>query len=249
MARARLLGIEVLDVPLATVVERIIARPAALPFGYLVTPNADHFARLAANDDMLALCYASAEARVLDSRFLSHVGTIAGVAMPHVVTGSDLTEHLLGTLPVNEAITVVGTTPAAVDRLRATFGLGNVEHVCLPFGFDPDAAEVVDRVAAALRARPARVILFACGSPRQEILARRVAASDGITGFGLCIGSAVDQVGGHVRRAPKWLRVAGLEWTWRMLTEPRRLYRRYGKAMIVLSAVAARRFTGIPQRM
>lgn len=241
MARARVLGIEVLDVPLEVVVEAVATRPPTAPFGYMVTPNADHLARLDAGDRTLWACYADAEARVFDSRFLARVGRLSKLKMPEVVTGSDLTDALLRTLPHNAQIVVIGTTPAAVARLRATSGRTSIYHVCLPFGFDPEAGDIVDRVITELQAKPAQLILFACGSPRQEQLARQVSRMGSVTGFGLCIGSAVDQIGGLSRRAPRWLRVNGLEWGWRILTEPRRLLPRYLKAVRAVTALLAQR--------
>ncbi|MFD1789841.1 WecB/TagA/CpsF family glycosyltransferase [Sphingomonas floccifaciens] len=241
LARADLLGVEVLDVPLADVTAAIVARPAGTPFGYVVTPNADHLARLDAGDTTLARCYAAAEARVFDSRFLARVGRLLGTPMPRVVTGSDLTDAVLRAVPRDTPVTVIGTTAPAVTALRERFGLSEVDHLDLPFGFDPEAADIVDQALAHLRDRPATLVLLACGSPRQEILAHAIAAAGGTTGIGLCIGSAVDQVGGHVRRAPHWLRATGFEWVWRILTEPRRLIPRYLKAFRAVVALHAAR--------
>jgi N-acetylglucosaminyldiphosphoundecaprenol N-acetyl-beta-D-mannosaminyltransferase len=41
------------------------------------------------------------------------------------------------------------------------------------------------------------------------------------------VGGAFDVLAGEVRRAPRWMQVAGLEWAWRLLLEPRRLWKRY----------------------
>jgi N-acetylglucosaminyldiphosphoundecaprenol N-acetyl-beta-D-mannosaminyltransferase len=44
---------------------------------------------------------------------------------------------------------------------------------------------------------------------------------------GLCIGASVEFLSGAKRRAPRWMQRAGLEWLYRLLSEPRRLWRRY----------------------
>jgi UDP-N-acetyl-D-mannosaminuronic acid transferase (WecB/TagA/CpsF family) len=49
----------------------------------------------------------------------------------------------------------------------------------------------------------------------------------GATGVGLCIGASLEFLTGAKRRAPLWLQRLGLEWLFRLLTEPRRLWRRY----------------------
>ncbi len=43
----------------------------------------------------------------------------------------------------------------------------------------------------------------------------------------LGIGASLDFVAGRARRAPRWVSRAGLEWLWRLVREPRRLWRRY----------------------
>ncbi len=65
-------------------------------------------------------------------------------------------------------------------------------------------------------------VCLAIGSPRQELLARRLCERQpGLFSIGL--GGAFDVYSGRVRRAPRLFRVLGLEWLWRMMKEPRRL--------------------------
>jgi len=92
--------------------------------------------------------------------------------------------------------------------------------------FDPDdAAEngaVIDRVNAF---RP-DVLIVGMGMPRQErwILRnhQRLSASAIVAS-----GAAIDYVAGEIRTAPRWLSAVGLEWLFRLLAEPKRLWRRY----------------------
>jgi N-acetylglucosaminyldiphosphoundecaprenol N-acetyl-beta-D-mannosaminyltransferase len=41
------------------------------------------------------------------------------------------------------------------------------------------------------------------------------------------VGAAFDLLTGRLRQAPRWMREHGLEWSWRLMMEPRRLWRRY----------------------
>ena len=66
-ATVRLLGLDFADMDAAAAARWMAARPADAPFGYVVTPNADHFVRLA-QDGSLAPLYAGALLRLLDSR-------------------------------------------------------------------------------------------------------------------------------------------------------------------------------------
>jgi N-acetylglucosaminyldiphosphoundecaprenol N-acetyl-beta-D-mannosaminyltransferase len=76
-------------------------------------------------------------------------------------------------------------------------------------------------------ANPARFVFFAVGSPRQEILAAAVQATGRATGTGFCVGASLDFLAGAVPRAPAWMQQGGLEWLYRLLSDPRRLARRY----------------------
>jgi exopolysaccharide biosynthesis WecB/TagA/CpsF family protein len=112
-----------------------------------------------------------------------------------------------------------------VSRLRARFGLRRLAHHNPPMGFIRDPAAI----AACLdfvRRQPARYILLCVGSPQQEMLAAQIAAAEGTTGIGLCVGSALDFVAGVKRRAPVWMQRAHLEWLHRLAREPGRLWRR-----------------------
>ena len=107
-----------------------------------------------------------------------------------------------------------------------------------PYGFSPfgvDARAAAERIAAS----GARICFVALGAPKQEIFAefaRRWAP--GVT-F-VCIGAALDFIGGRQSRAPEVLQVAGLEWRWRLVHDPRRLGKRYALSALYLMRYNAR---------
>ncbi len=208
------------------VATRLAGRPPDAPFCYVVTPNADHLVRLG-RDPRLNAIYRDAELRLLDSRVVFGLGRLLGLTVPPVVTGSDLTAHLLARhLRRGERITIVGLEPAWLPALVARCGLAPPAHYNPPFGFTDDP-EAFDATVAFIRSHPARFIFLAVGSPRQEYLAASVAARGGATGTGLCVGAALEFLAGARRRAPWFMQRCGLEWLYRLAMEPRRLFRRY----------------------
>lgn len=88
-----------------------------------------------------------------------------------------------------------------------------------------DSAEG-DAVIAAIRDSRADVLLVAMGVPQQDIWLRRCLKRTGAT-VGIGVGGLFDFYGGRIPRAPLWLREAGGEWVFRLLQEPRRMWRRY----------------------
>jgi N-acetylglucosaminyldiphosphoundecaprenol N-acetyl-beta-D-mannosaminyltransferase len=70
----------------------------------------------------------------------------------------------------------------------------------------------------------ARVLFVAYGPPRQELWIARNAARLKV-GVAMGVGGTFDTLAGIVPRAPRWMRRAGFEWTYRLLREPRRFKR------------------------
>jgi N-acetylglucosaminyldiphosphoundecaprenol N-acetyl-beta-D-mannosaminyltransferase len=221
-----LLGLGFADLTVAAAAARIAARPADVPFGYIVTPNADHLVRLSRDPGLRAI-YRSAALCLLDSRVVSGLARLFGLKAPLVVPGSDLTAHLLAQhLQPNERVTIVGLSPVWLPALVARCRLAPPAHYDPPMGFERDPVAFAAAVAF-VRNNPARFVFLAVGSPRQEHLAAAITAAGGATGTGLCVGASLEFLAGARRRAPQFVRFLGLEWLLRLLADPRRLFRRY----------------------
>lgn len=221
-----LLGLGFANLTVGQAAAHIAARPPDAPFGYVVTPNADHLVRLD-RDPRLAAVYRNATLCLLDSRVVSGMGRLLGLAMPAVVPGSDLTAHLLAHhLRPGERITIVGLSPAWLPALVARCGLAPPAHHNPPMGFEHDPV-AFDAAVAFVRTHPARFVFLAVGSPRQEHLAAAISARGGASGTGLCIGAGLEFLAGVRWRAPRWISRIGLEWLFRLAGEPHRLFGRY----------------------
>lgn len=222
----RLLGLEFADFDTETAATWLAQRPAAAPFGYVTTPNADHLARLARHPE-LAPIYQNAIMQLLNSRVVARTARLAGLAAPRVAPGSDLTELLLTRhVPVGEQVTIIGLRPQWLLPLVARCGITPPAHYDPPLGFESNPASLRVAVDFVL-ANPSRFVFLAVGSPRQEILAAAIAATGRATGIGLCIGASLEFLAGAAKRAPVWMQRAGLEWLHRLQGNPRRLARRY----------------------
>ncbi len=221
-----LLGLDFADLGLTQAATLIASRSADSPFGYVVTPNADHLVRLS-RDPGLRMTYRNAALCLLDSRVVGGLAKALGLPAAPVVTGSDLTEHLLSKhLRPGEKITIVGLAPTWLPALVARYGLAPPAHHNPPIGFEHDPVAFADAVAF-VRANPARFIFLVVGTPRQERLAEAIANAGGATGTALCVGASLDFLSGARRRAPRVMQRMGLEWLFRLAVEPRRLFRRY----------------------
>ena len=87
-------------------------------------------------------------------------------------------------------------------------------------------ADETDVLVADIRGKRPDVLLVAMGVPVQEAWIDRYAASTGAT-VTLGVGGLFDYYSGRIPRAPLWMRRLGIEWIFRLLQEPGRLWRRY----------------------
>ncbi len=99
--------------------------------------------------------------------------------------------------------------------------------------------EATDYIKLAARARPSLIVL-GMGMPRQEEVAGLLRASLGYPCLIVCGGAIIDFMGGKTSRAPAWMRSTGLEWLYRLVLEPKRLFQRYvvGNPVFLARAVS-----------
>src|ERR671933_522405 len=101
-----LLGLDFADFPPEEVLQLLARRGASARFGYVVTPNADHLVRMT-RDPRLRPLYGGAMLRLLDSRVVARIAQLAGLRVPPVVTGSDLTAALFQkVIAADEPVTI-----------------------------------------------------------------------------------------------------------------------------------------------
>jgi N-acetylglucosaminyldiphosphoundecaprenol N-acetyl-beta-D-mannosaminyltransferase len=118
-----------------------------------------------------------------------------------------------------------GVAMVAAERIRQEFP-GTI--VAVHDGFFDVAAEGPDnrRVLAAISEFQPQVVMVGMGMPRQEKwIAQNVDALEGCVV--LSVGAAFDYEAGVQKAAPRWIGRLGLEWLYRLVADPRRLFRRY----------------------
>ncbi|MEN6606312.1 MAG: WecB/TagA/CpsF family glycosyltransferase [Bryobacteraceae bacterium] len=91
--------------------------------------------------------------------------------------------------------------------------------------FRPLTEEEDERVVAEITASGARIVFVGISTPKQERWMRDHRGR--VPAVMLGVGAAFDFLAGEKRQAPRWMRNAGLEWLFRLASEPRRLWRRY----------------------
>jgi exopolysaccharide biosynthesis WecB/TagA/CpsF family protein len=229
-AKRAFLGLDYDLLALDEVVAQLGARPADAPFAYLVTPNVDHVVRLHDDtpDDRDAIwaAYRAAAWCTCDSRILAALARPRGIDLP-IAPGSDLTPLVLDRLcRPGDRIAVIGGSESTVAALARLYPALDIVQHRPPMGMRRNAQAMTAAVRFVVEARP-RFTFLAVGSPQQELLAHLIAQDGGATGIGLCIGAAIEFVVGESKRAPLLFQRLHIEWAFRLLADPRRLWKRY----------------------
>jgi N-acetylglucosaminyldiphosphoundecaprenol N-acetyl-beta-D-mannosaminyltransferase len=122
-----------------------------------------------------------------------------------------------------------GSTWSVLDDLCSVLqsrypGVDIVGRHAPPFG--PQTTRQTRDDIELINASGANVLWVGLGAPKQDLWveANRDRVSVGVA---LAVGAAFDFGAGRIRRAPAWMQRLGLEWFFRLLMEPRRLWRRY----------------------
>lgn len=202
--------------------------------GQIVTPNVDIVAAARRSRELRHIIAAS-DLVVADGAPLVWASRVARKPLPARVAGSDLVWSLsAGAAARGLRIALLGGTPdgsarpteRAAEILEARYpGLKVVGAWCPPMGFDRDESQwraLVERIEAAAP----DLVYVGLGFPKQEHVIVRLRAAAPRAWFLGC-GASIDFIAGYRRRAPKWMQRTGTEWLFRMLSEPRRLAKRY----------------------
>jgi N-acetylglucosaminyldiphosphoundecaprenol N-acetyl-beta-D-mannosaminyltransferase len=144
-----------------------------------------------------------------------------GLAPGLNMNGTDFIPKLLAAF-AGRRVAFWGTDePFLTNARQHSEALFAVNVVSVQHGF----AEVDEYLNLARQMQP-ELIVLGMGMPKQEIVAARLVAS-GVPCLIVCGGAILDFLGGKVTRAPQWVRRLGCEWMYRLLNEPKRLFRRY----------------------
>jgi exopolysaccharide biosynthesis WecB/TagA/CpsF family protein len=228
----------------AETIRIIIARARNAESFTVNTLNLDHLVKLRRDDDFRA-AYRSATMVTADGAPIVWLARRQGAVIERT-TGADLVVPLLIEAACHQLpVYLFGTSDAVLAKCITELAELTCGTLCIcgavapPQGFDSTGLAADDAIAA-MRASGARLVLVALGAPKQEIFAARAQAAE--LGAGLIsIGAALDFIAGTQRRAPVVLRRYGLEWAWRLATNPRRLALRYAKCAVILADLAIAR--------
>ena len=153
---------------------------------------------------------------------------LLGKPLKERVAGVDLFEALMRRAGEKGwRVFLLGAQEEVVGKVAATYQHRYPALVLAGYrnGYWQGEAEEA-QVAAQIRDARPDLLFVAISSPKKEQFLGRWQAEMKIP-FAMGVGGSFDVVIGHVKRAPVWMQKSGLEWFYRFLQEPRRMFRRY----------------------
>jgi N-acetylglucosaminyldiphosphoundecaprenol N-acetyl-beta-D-mannosaminyltransferase len=206
--------------------------------GAVFTPNVDHVVKAESNEAFRS-AYQCCSLSLADGMPLIWVSPLLGCKLPERVAGSDILRPVLEMAARRKwRVYLLGGASGVAEAVSK---LLTNEMGIIVAGWDDcriqsDGSDPTGGSLARARAAKPDLIFVALGPPKQELWIHR--SMDALRpAVSLGVGASLDFLVGKYKRAPRWMGRVGLEWLYRLLQEPRRLWRRY--------LVEAPRFLGI----
>jgi N-acetylglucosaminyldiphosphoundecaprenol N-acetyl-beta-D-mannosaminyltransferase len=226
MKRVRLLNVEIDNLTQKELLE-------ALRFGgVVITPNVDLIMKLQRHHAFFQ-AYQAADFRICDSQILLYVAWFLGTPVREKICGSNLFPAFYHYYSHDDSMRIflLGAAPGvaqqAQHKINAKVGREMIVAAHSPsFGFERNVAECAD-IIQRINASGATVLAVGLGAPKQELwIAQHRHLLPNVRVF-MAIGATINFEAGSVSRAPTWVSDVGLEWLYRLICEPRRLWKRY----------------------
>ena len=164
---------------------------------------------------------------IADGLPLVWLSKICGKALPERVAGIDIMFELLALANTRQyGVYFLGAKPHVVEKVvqLTTVQYPNVRIAGYRDGYFTPEEEMV--VAEHIQKSKADILFVAITPPKKEIFLRKYSEMMGVT---VChgVGGSFDVFAGVTKRAPLWMQKSALEWLFRVMQEPKRMWKRY----------------------
>ena len=230
MAKQRLLNITVDNMQMDEIINEIESKIIKKEKAYIVPVNVDVIIK-SDKDTFLKEILDKADMVLVDGKPLIWISKWLKRPVKEKISGSDLVPKLCQTAAdKGYTIFIIGGKEGVADSAKANLerDFNNIKIVGTyspPLGFENDKEEL-SRINQRISNVSPDIVIACFGCPKQEKwVYENYKEYNAIVS--VCAGATVDFLAGNVKRAPKWMSDHGLEWFYRFLKEPKRLFKRY----------------------
>jgi len=208
-------------------VDQLIKEPG---YHYVVTPNSDIVVKMQNDHELKRICE-NADLILTDGQIVVNISRRTRYPIKERVCMTDFVWDVCDLASEKEyKIFLFGGKEDVLDRATKKIqvkypNITIVGSFSPPFGFEKDRIQLQE-ANNRIRSSGADILIVFLGCPKQE---KFIADNKDkyCVPISFTMGGCVDFIGGGVKRAPQWMQKAGLEWFYRFLQEPRRMFKRY----------------------
>lgn len=197
---------------------------------YVVAINVDVVMKIE-YDPYLKQVVDNADMVLVDGKPLVWISKLHGKPLKAKISGSDLVPLLCeDAAKKGYKVFIIGGRDGIAEQARQRLeaklpGIKIVGTYAPPLGFESNSKEL-DKINQMITSAHPDLLIACFGCPKQEKwIYENIQKYD--AKVSVCAGATVDFLAGNVKRAPKWMSEHGLEWFYRFLQEPKRMFRRY----------------------
>ncbi len=222
--------IKILNVDILSITQQKLL--SELKQGVLITPNIDHLVKLQ-NDKEFYEAYKQAEWIICDSRILYIFSKLIRKKIPEAIPGSSFFTAFYEYHSNDPSYKIFllgaadGVAVKAMERINNKVGRNIVVGAHSPsYGFEKKQEECEELVQI-VNESGANVLLVGVGAPKQEKWIMKYRNRMPNVDIFMALGATIDFEAGTLKRAPILWQKIGMEWLYRCLKEPKRLFKRY----------------------
>ena len=230
MEKQPLLNTYVNNVNMDEAIQAIEDMIASEKKSYIVAINVDVVMKIE-NDSYLKDITDKADMVLVDGKPLEWIAKWHKRPIKAKISGSDLVPLLCErAAEKGYSIFIIGGKEGIAEKAKQNLernlpGIRIVGTYAPPFGFEKDEKEL-NRINETISSAHPDILIVCFGCPKQEKwIYENYQKYD--AKVSVCAGATVDFLAGNVNRAPKWMSDHGLEWFYRFLQEPKRMFKRY----------------------
>ncbi len=197
---------------------------------FVVAVNVDVIMKIE-SDNILKRIVDNADIVIVDGKPLVWISKFYKKQVKEKISGSDLVPELCSkAAEKGYSIYIIGGAEGVAEKARVNLekwypGINIVGTYAPPYGFETDKNEL-EKINLKISEKHPDLLISCFGCPKQEKFIYNNYYKYNAT-VSICAGATVDFISGNVKRAPKWMSDIGLEWFYRFLQEPGRMFKRY----------------------
>lgn len=223
-------NIDFLNIKIQVITQQELLRN--LKKGALITPNVDHLVKLQKDEDFYKV-YQQAEWVVCDSKILYLMSKLLKEPLPEAIPGSSFftAYYMYHKDDPNCKIFLLGAAEGIAEKARQNINKKVEREIVVgahspSYGFEKNEKECEELVRI-VNESGANVLLVGVGAPKQEKWIMKYRDRMPNVDVFMALGATIDFEAGTLKRAPEIWQKCGMEWLYRALKEPKRLFKRY----------------------